>query len=422
MFKRPSQPVHLLALAVWLGLCSAAAQAAPDARLLAAATATQPALIETLEQLVSIESGSGQVDGLARMANLLEGRLQTLGLTTRRHKTVAGAGADVVIGSMTGSGRRRILLMAHMDTVYQAGILTTQPIKREGNKLYGPGIADDKGGIALILHSLKILADSGWKDFDQITVLFNPDEEVGSVGSGELIASVADQHDIVLSFEPTSTREHQKSESVLLGAAGTAAATLVVKGRAAHAGVAPELGRNAIIEIAHQMIQTKDVASSIPGAQLNWTNVISNKATNQIPELATARGDVRLTIPGAEKPLLSALQAKLASSKLVPDTETTLQLVIGRPAFQAGQAGRALAEKAQRIYREIDRDLALVPMIGGATDAAFAGRSGKATVVESFGLAGFGYHARDEYIDLESIVPRLYLTTRLLIELGKSDS
>ena len=102
MSKRPSQPVHLLALAVWLGLCSAAAQAAPDARLLAAATATQPALIETLEQLVSIESGSGQVDGLARMANLLEGRLQTLGLSTRRHKTVAGAGADVVIGSMTG--------------------------------------------------------------------------------------------------------------------------------------------------------------------------------------------------------------------------------------------------------------------------------------------------------------------------------
>lgn len=422
MFKRPSQPVHVLALAVWLGLCSPAAQAAPDARLLAAATAAQPALIETLEQLVSIESGSGQVDGLARMASLLEGRLQTLGLKTRRHKTVAGAGADVVIGSMTGSGRRRILLMAHMDTVYQAGILSTQPIKREGNKLYGPGIADDKGGIALILHSLKILADSGWKDFDQITVLFNPDEEVGSVGSGELIASLADQHDIVLSFEPTSTREHQKSESVLLGAAGTAAATLVVKGRAAHAGVAPELGRNAIIEIAHQMIQTKDVAASIPGAQLNWTNVISNKATNQIPELATARADVRLTIPGAEKPLLSALQAKLASSKLIPDTETTLQLVIGRPAFQAGQAGRALAERAQRIYREIDRDLALVPMIGGATDAAFAGRSGKATVVESFGLAGFGYHARDEYIDLDSIIPRLYLTTRLLIELGKSDS
>jgi glutamate carboxypeptidase len=418
-FFRLTRPFARLLLPLSLALTAMPSQAAADAQLLAAANATQPALIATLEQLVSIESGSGQLDGLARMANVLEGRLQALGMTTRRHKTTAGAGADVVIGSMTGTGRRRVLMMGHMDTVYQAGILNTQPFKREGNKLYGPGIADDKGGIAVILHALKILGDAGWKDFDQITVLFNPDEEVGSVGSGELIAELSDQNEIVLSFEPTSTREHNQSESLLLGAAGTAAATLTVKGRASHAGVSPELGRNAIIEISHQMIQTKDVAASIPGTQLNWTNVISNKATNQIPELATARADVRLTIPGAEKPLLSALQSKVASSKLVPDTESTIQLVIGRPAFRAGQAGKALAEKAQQIYREIDRSLILVPMIGGATDAAFAGRSGKATVVESFGLAGFGYHARDEYIDIESIVPRLYLTTRLLVDLGK---
>ena len=418
-FSRLTRSLSRLFLPLSLALAATTAQAAVDAQLLAAATATQPALIATLEQLVSIESGSGQLDGLARMASVLEGRLQALGMTTRRHKTTAGAGADVVIGSMTGTGRRRVLMMGHMDTVYQAGILNTQPFKREGNKLYGPGIADDKGGIAVILHALKILGDAGWKDFDQITVLFNPDEEVGSVGSGELIAEMSDQHEIVLSFEPTSTREHNQSESLLLGAAGTAAATLTVKGRASHAGVSPELGRNAIIEISHQMIQTKDVAASIPGTQMNWTNVISNKATNQIPELATARADVRLTIPGAEKPLLTALQAKVAGTRLVPDTESNIQLVIGRPAFRAGAAGKALAEKAQQIYREIDRSLVLVPMIGGATDAAFAGRSGKATVVESFGLAGFGYHARDEYIDIESIVPRLYLTTRLLVDLGK---
>jgi len=418
-FSRLTRSLSRLFLPLSLALTATTTQAAVDAQLLAAATATQPALIATLEQLVSIESGSGQLDGLARMASVLEGRLQALGMTTRRHKTTAGAGADVVIGSMTGTGRRRVLMMGHMDTVYQAGILNTQPFKREGNKLYGPGIADDKGGIAVILHALKILGDAGWKDFDQITVLFNPDEEVGSVGSGELIAEMSNQHEIVLSFEPTSTREHNQSESLLLGAAGTAAATLTVKGRASHAGVSPELGRNAIIEISHQMIQTKDVAASIPGTQMNWTNVISNKATNQIPELATARADVRLTIPGAEKPLLTALQAKVAGTRLVPDTESNIQLVIGRPAFRAGAAGKALAEKAQQIYREIDRSLVLVPMIGGATDAAFAGRSGKATVVESFGLAGFGYHARDEYIDIESIVPRLYLTTRLLVDLGK---
>jgi len=98
---------------------------------------------------------------------------------------------------------------------------------------------------------------------------------------------------------------------------------------------------------------------------------------------------------------------------------TSVKLVIGRPSFLAGAPGLALGQKAQAIYKEIDRDLALAPMTGGGTDAAYARRSGKATVVESFGLAGFGYHARDEYIELDSIVPRLYLVTRLLTEIGK---
>jgi glutamate carboxypeptidase len=242
---------------------------------------------------------------------------------------------------------------------------------------------------------------------------------VGSGGSGEIIAALGEQHDVVLSFEPTGAKAVTKTEALLLGAAGIASVTLEVKGKAAHAGAAPDQGRNAIIEISHQMLQTKDLAKDIPGVTLNWTNVISNKATNQIPELAVARGDVRITVPGAEDRLNTALQAKIASSKLVPDTVTTARLVVGRPSFVSGPRGRLLAEQAQAIYKEIDRDLALVPMTGGGTDAAFAARSGKAVVVESFGLAGWGFHARDEYIEIDSIVPRLYLVTRLLTEIGK---
>ena len=82
------------------------------------------------------------------------------------------------------------MLIAHMDTVYAKGILATEPYRQDGNKLYGPGIADDKGGIAVILHSLAILRDAGWKDYARLTVLFNPDEEIGSIGSGELIAAL----------------------------------------------------------------------------------------------------------------------------------------------------------------------------------------------------------------------------------------
>jgi glutamate carboxypeptidase len=409
----------LLAMAAALALGHAPVRAAPDAKLMAAATAAQPAVVDTLKSLVMIESGSSDVDGLAKIATLLDDRLKALGFKTERRKATPGVGADIVVGTLTGSGKRRIVLQAHMDTVYEKGILQSQPYKQDGNKLYGPGIADDKGGIAVILHALQILKDAGWKDYATLTVLFNPDEEIGSRGSGEFISATADQADVVLSFEPSAAKAVAKGESLLLGAAGIAAVTLEVKGRAAHAGAAPDMGRNAIIEISHQMLQTRDIAKDIPGATLNWTNVVSNKATNQIPELAVAKGDVRITVPGAEEKLNAALQAKLASSKLVPDTVTTAKLEVGRPAFVAGAPGRALAERAQAIYREMDRELGLVPMTGGGTDAAFARRSGKATVVESFGLAGFGYHARDEYIELDSIVPRLYLVTRLLTEIGK---
>jgi len=409
----------LLALAIALACTAGPAGAAPDARLLDAATKEQPAVIESLKDMVAIESGSGDLVGLAKMATLLEDRLKALGFRTERRKATAGPGADIVIGTMAGAGKRRIMLQGHMDTVYEPGILQSQPYKRDGNKLYGPGIADDKGGIAVILHALKILADAGWKDYASLTVLINPDEEVGSIGSGEVIAMLADQHDVVLSFEPTGAKAVYKTESLLLGAAGIASVTMEVKGRAAHAGAAPELGRNAILEISHQLLQTRDLPKDIPGVTLNWTNVVSNKARNQIPELALAHGDVRITVPGAERKLDAALQAKVASSRLIPDTETSVKMTVGRPSFLAGPAGKALAERAQGIYREIDRDLALVPMTGGGTDAAFAGRSGKAVVVESFGLAGFGYHARDEYIEIDSIVPRLYLVARLLTEVGR---
>jgi len=407
-------------IALGVALAAGPARAAPDAKLLAAANAQQPAVIETLKSLVMIETGSGDVEGLAKIAGYLDDRLKALGFKTERRKATAGVGADIVIGTLKGSGKRNIMLQGHMDTVYLPGILLTQPYKVDGNKLYGPGIADDKGGLAVMLHAVKILNEAGWKDYNTLTVLMNPDEEVGSVGSGEIISALADQHDTVLSFEPTAAKAVAPGESLLLGAAGIAAVTLEVKGRAAHAGAAPELGRNAILEISHQMLQTRDLAKDIPGATLNWTNVISNKARNQIPELAVAHGDVRITVPGAEAKLREALQARIASSKLVPDTVTTVRLEIGRPSFLAGAAGLALGQKAQAIYKEIDRDLGLAPMTGGGTDAAYARRSGKATVVESFGLAGFGYHARDEYIEIDSIVPRLYLTTRLLTEIGKN--
>lgn len=413
MRRFPLRSALILALPI-----ATASAAEPNAALLAAARAAQPAVMESLREMVGIESGSSDAPGLARMADFVEARVKALGLQTERVPAQPGPGL-MVKGVMTGAGAKRLMLIAHMDTVYQPGILAAQPLKIEGNRFYGPGIADDKGGIAVILHSLAILRDAGWRDYAKITVLFNQDEETGSAGSGDTIAALAAEHDAVLSFEPTVAKDQAKSEGVLLGAAGTATATLDVQGLAAHAGAAPERGRNALVELAHQILQTQDVAKDVPGAQLNWTMASAGAVRNQIPDRASATGDVRLTLPDAAPRLEAALKAKTATPR-VPDTKTTVTVAVGRPPFVAGDRGMALARRAEAIYAELDgRKLLLHPGTGGATDAGFAAKSGKAAVLESLGLAGWGYHARDEYVEIDSIVPRLYLTTRLLMELGR---
>jgi glutamate carboxypeptidase len=402
-----------------MALGATAQVAAADEKLLAAARAAQPAVIESLREMVLIESGSQDAPGLKSMADYVEGRLRALGAATERIKAGIGPG-EMIKGTFTGTGKRNFMLLAHMDTVYGKGILATEPYRQDGNKLYGPGIADDKGGIALILHSLAILRDAGWKDYARLTVLVNPDEEIGSNGSGETIATLGDAHDVVLSYEPTAAKAVAQAEGVLLMAAGTAQARLAVKGVASHAGAAPDQGRNALIELSYQLLQTQDVAKGIPGAQLNWTTATAGSVRNQIPDKAEAGADVRLLAPDAADKLLAALRAKVAEGRRVPDTETTVSLLVGRPPYVAGPKGMALATKAQAIYAELDgRKLILHPSTGGGTDAGYAGRSGKAAVLESLGLAGWGYHAKNEYIEIDSIVPRLYLSTRLLSELAR---
>lgn len=391
-----------------------------DEAVFNAAEAAQPAVIETLQKLVLIESGSANLAGLMKVADYAQTQLNALGAKTDRIKT-SNSDRVLVKGVLTGKGKLKVMLIAHMDTVYSDGILASQPFKRDGNRLYGPGIADDKGGIAVILHSLGMLKSLGWSDYATVTVLFNPDEEIGSAGSGSLIQTLAAEHDVVLSYEPTAAKSVAKVEGVLLASAGTAIAKIEVKGRASHAGAAPEEGRNALIELSHQMLATQDIAKNIPGAQLNWTYAQSGSVRNQIPAQAIATADVRLLKPDAAEKLQAALVAKTQESHRVPDTHVHVSLDVGRPPYVAGERGMALAQRARAIYAELDgRPLFFHPVTGGGTDAGFASGSGKAAVLESLGLAGWGFHAKDEYIEIDSIVPRLYLTSRLLQELGKT--
>lgn len=405
----------LLALAGAVsGPVAAAPAPAPDAALLAAAGQAQAPLLATLKELVLIESGSGDAAGLAQMAAYTERRLKALGARTEQHGPLRpGAPGRIVTGTFKGKGSKRLMLLAHMDTVYQKGILASQPYHVTDGRVYGPGIADDKGGIAVILHALKLLQDAGWRDYDTLTVVFNGDEEAGSHDSGELIAKLGAAHDFVFSCEPSLSLP----DGILLGASGIGHVTLEVRGRAAHAGVAPEQGRNALIELAHQLLQTRDISKDIPGTQLNWTLAQAGIVANQIPARAVATGDLRLNVADGIAKIEAALKENI-KNKLVPDTETVVTVELGRPPFIATAAARQWAVAAQGIYGEIGRELMLYPGTGGGTDASYASRSGKAVVLESFGLPGAGFHARDEYILVDSVVPRLYLLSRMLQQAG----
>ncbi|WP_082563182.1 glutamate carboxypeptidase [Pseudoxanthomonas sp. Root65] len=408
--------VLLLATAS-VGAQAWAAQA--DTALRDAATQAQPAVIETLRELVTTESGSTDHEGVATLMTYLGTRLRALDAKVDRMPSATG-GPDLVRGVFSGNGALKVMLIAHADTVYDRGILAREPYQQKGSLLYGPGIADDKGGIAVILHAMALLKARAWNDYATVTVLFNPDEEIGSPGSGETIATLAAAHDVVLSFEPSPAKAVIEHEGVLLSAAGTSQVRMSVQGLSAHAGAAPEQGRNALLELAHQLVQTKDVAATVPGAQLNWTTANAGNARNQIPERAEAGGDVRVMQADSNEKLLAALQAKVKERPLIPDTTTTVTLEPLRPIYVAGDRGRALADLARDIYAELDgRTLLMHPTTNGGTDAGFAGRSGKAAVLEGLGLAGWGYHARNEYIEIDSIPPRLYLAARMLIELGR---
>jgi glutamate carboxypeptidase len=158
-----------------LGMAMQVHAAEADARLLEAATAQQPAVIDTLRDLVTVESGSNDHAGVATLMDYLQGRLGKLGAKVDRVPSATG-GPDLVRGVFEGKGALKAMLIAHADTVYDTGILQKEPFRQDGNQLYGPGIADDKGGIAVILHALELLEARDWNDYARITVLFNPDE------------------------------------------------------------------------------------------------------------------------------------------------------------------------------------------------------------------------------------------------------
>ena len=407
----PSPP-HAIALALLIACTQATAAEPTFTELLTQAENERPAYLQTLKSLVSVDTGTGTEAGLTQVSAELVKRLNALGAEVQTHPATPSVG-DNIVGTFKGSGSKDFLLMVHYDTVFVPGTVAKRPYRVDGSRAYGPGVADAKGGVAMILHALKLLNEQQFKGYRTLTVLFNPDEEMGSAGSRQVIAELARKHDYVFSYEPPD------KDAVTVATNGINRLKLEVKGRASHAGSAPEEGRNALTELAHQLLQLNELGDTSKGTTVNWTLAKAGEKANIIPALATAEADMRYSDLG-ETERVQAEAQRIVQKQLVADTQTRVVVEKGRPPLARNPASARLAETAQKLYEEAGYKIEPIAMRFG-TDAGYAYVPGseKPAVLETLGVVGAGLHGDDEYIELGSIAPRLYLTVAMIRHLSK---
>ncbi|HEX8541769.1 MAG TPA: M20/M25/M40 family metallo-hydrolase [Pseudomonas sp.] len=410
MFSR-SALASALALAVTFGGGSLAQAATPDKLVQAGAEQSKDPALKLLEQLVNIDSGSGYEPGLSKVSAIVVEELKKLGATIETFPNTAPDKSNHVIATLKGTGKAKILLMAHMDTVFKEGSAAARPFHIKDGRAYGPGVMDDKGGIVAGIYALQILKNLNFTDYAQITFLLDASEETGSDAATDLIKKTAKQHDVTLNLEPG-----RPADGLVVWRKGSATAVVDVKGKASHAGVAPELGRNAAMEAAHQILQLGKLGDPEKKTTINFTTINAGDRTNVIPDQATAKADVRAAVP-EEFDRIEKDLARVSADKLIPETEVSTKLIRGLPPMPQTAESDKLVAIAQGIYGELGRTLTIEGS-GGAADASLAASVGVPTL-DGFGIVGGNIHTPEEYAEVESVSPRIYLLTRMIMELSR---
>ncbi|RVU50695.1 M20/M25/M40 family metallo-hydrolase [Pseudomonas syringae pv. syringae] len=407
-FTRSPLAAHL-ALALALTALAPAAMAEQHKAIQADAEQYKDDALKLLERLVNIDSGSGYVPGLTKVSDIAIEELKKLGATIELVPNTPEA-SNHVIATLKGTGKAKILLMAHMDTVFKEGSAAERPFHIKDGRAYGPGVMDDKGGIVAAIYALKVLHNLKFTDYAQITVLLDASEETGSGVATELIKKTAKEHDVTLNLEPG-----RPADGLVVWRKGSATALVEVKGKASHAGVAPELGRNAATEVAHQILQLGKLGDEEKKTTINFTVLKAGDRTNVIPDQASAKADVRAAVP-EEFDRVEQDLARVSATKLVPDTEVKTSLVRGLPPMPQTAQSDALVAMAQGIYGELGRTLTIEGS-GGAADSSLSASVGTPTL-DGFGIVGGNIHTPEEYAEVGSVAPRIYLLSRMIMKLS----
>jgi glutamate carboxypeptidase len=371
-----------------------------------------PQFLDELRAWVDIDSGTYDKAGVDRVGELVRSRLARSGfVVTAQSDEVYG---DHLIGRRTGQGRLRLLLIGHMDTVYPAGAVQERPFTIRDGRAYGPGIFDMKSGILGAITALDLVGDEICDRFGTITFLCNSDEEIGSPSSTPLVRALAGEADAALVFEPV-----REPTSVVVGRKGIAAYTLDVAGLSAHAGVTPESGRNAILELAHRIIALQALHGSMPSVSVNVGAVTGGGRRNVVPAHAQALFEMRAADIGTFTQAQEAIAAVVAAPPTVPDTLVTLTAGPQHLPLEPNDGSRRMVALARQAGTPLG--LHLHPLrIGGASDGNTTGGMGVPTL-DGLGLVGQYSHHPDEHIILDAIPTRLALIASIIAALPDSD-
>ena len=408
----PAKKLIAAVSAALLTLAGAAAAASGrNDKVYQAAEANRAVALDLLKEIVNIDSGTGDVEGGAKVEAVLRARLLQLGAEVRTEPAEAPGLPDNLLAVLHGTGKGKILIIAHIDTVFGPGTAAARPFSMDKERAHGPGVGDEKAGVVNAFTALKILHDIGFKDFATITFLLDDSEERGSPGSAQLIKRLARQHDVEFNMEPGDP-----PDTLTVWRKGSASIHIQVKGRAAHAGMAPQDGRNAAVELIHQLNALQGMFPiSGSGITVNLTVLRAGERNNIIPDQAEATLNVRYRKQEEFAAILAKVEAG-SHNTLVPDTTVSISHDPAFPPLTENPQIDALAARAQAIYAELGKTVALSGN-GGASESALAMSEGT-PALDGLGDVGGDFHTDHEWIDLNSVTPRLYLFTRLLMEAG----
>lgn len=372
--------------------------------------------LSLLKKLVNIDSGSHDKKGVDKIGGILAGLYQSIGFQTEivEEKEIG----NHLILRHPEAENPKIIIIAHLDTVFPEGTAKERPFRTEGDLAFGPGVIDMKASHVMLFFAMKQLAENKSECLRNVELLFNSDEEIGSTHSKELIEKHTKDKEYALIMEPA-----RKDGSVVTERRGSGTYTLTIEGEAAHSGIEPEKGKSAIEELAHKIVKLQQLNDHENGVSINVGLIEGGTTVNTVSAHAVGHVDVRVSTMEQ----IHALEEKIEKVCETPDVKgTRIELTghLDRPPMVKTDKSKALYELAKEIAGELHIDLKET-FTGGGSDASFTASMGVATL-DGLGPIGGNAHSDSEYLEIPSLEERqqlfIKLIERLSMENGKSIS